>query len=301
MGLPKPFTVVRAQDQLEGAGFLVHRPFPSMALPDMDPFLLLDQMGPSDVAPGEAKGAPDHPHRGFETVTYMIEGLMEHRDSNGNHGRLGPGDVQWMTAGSGVIHSEMPQAEVMERGGRSHGLQLWVNLPAKDKMMAPRYQDIPSARIPEVDVPGGKVRVLSGSFQGTDAVIDTRIPIQYLHAILEAEGAVEVTIPDGHNGFAYVLSGALAAGETHVAEQHLVTLPAGVTTIKAGAAGASAVVLSGPPLREPVARYGPFVMNTREEIYQAVRDYQAGRFGTIPATMEHGERRPYLPGAESPE
>src|SRR5262245_9064223 len=140
--------IVNSVQTLEGEGFLVHRPFPSRILSDFDPFLLLDEMGPMDLGPGEAKGAPDHPHRGFETVTYMLSGRMEHGDSRGNRGRLGPGDVQWMTAGSGVVHSEMPEADFAARGGRMHGFQLWVNLPRRDKMMAPRYQEVPAAKIP---------------------------------------------------------------------------------------------------------------------------------------------------------
>ena len=138
--------VIPAIETFEGAGFLVHRPFPTRSLDRFDPFLLLDEMGPSDLGPGEAKGAPDHPHRGFETVTYLLSGRMEHRDSQGNHGRIGPGDVQWMTAGSGVVHSEMPDAQLAARGGRMHGFQLWVNLPAKDKMLRPRYQEVAGSR-----------------------------------------------------------------------------------------------------------------------------------------------------------
>src|SRR5215467_13218228 len=151
--------VVTAHKQREGGGFIVRRPFPGLGMPAVDPFLLLDRMGPYDAPPGEAQGAPDHPHRGFETVTYVLEGEMEHEDSAGNRGRLGPGDVQWMTAGAGVVHSEMPSAAFLERGGRMHGFQLWVNLPRRDKMIAPRYQDVPSARIPVAATRDGKVRV----------------------------------------------------------------------------------------------------------------------------------------------
>ncbi|MEP6994977.1 MAG: pirin family protein, partial [Acidobacteriota bacterium] len=168
--------VLSSVETLEGAGFLVHRPFPTSALDQFDPFLLLDEMGPMELAPGQAKGAPDHPHRGFETVTYLLSGEMEHRDSRGNHGRLTPGDVQWMTAGAGVVHSEMPAADFLARGGRMHGFQLWVNLPRRDKMMAPRYQEIPAARIPEATSADGAVavRVLAGEALGSRAVIDTR-------------------------------------------------------------------------------------------------------------------------------
>src|ERR1043165_7738861 len=168
--------IINSIETLEGEGFLVHRPFPTYALSDFDPFLLLDEMGPKDLAPGEARGAPDHPHRGFETVTYMLEGRMQHKDSKGNAGTLGPGDVQWMTAGAGVVHSEMPVAEFAESGGRLHGFQLWVNLPRRDKMMRPRYQEIPAAKIPTAQSEDGRVRVkvIAGEALGARAAIDTR-------------------------------------------------------------------------------------------------------------------------------
>jgi redox-sensitive bicupin YhaK (pirin superfamily) len=289
--------VVRAQDQLEGAGFLVHRPFPSMALPNMDPFLLFDQMGPKEVEAGEAKGAPDHPHRGFETVTYMIEGAMEHKDSHGHHGVLGPGDVQWMTAGSGVIHSEMPTGDVNDQGGTMHGIQLWVNLPAAQKMMDPRYQDVPSATIPEVKIDGGLVRVISGNFRGTTAVIDTIVPIRYLHVRLEAGASLMDDVPAGDNSFVYVLQGNLTVDDDAVPAKHLCHVDSHFAAT-AGAEGANFVVLSGKPIGEPVARYGPFVMTTRMEIQQALEDYHAGRFGSIPPELGGGDT--YLPGSEKP-
>src|SRR3954449_7128408 len=160
--------VVNSIETLEGGGFLVRRPFPTASFSDFDPFLLLDEMGPMDVAPGEAKGAPDHPHRGFETVTYMLSGEMEHKDSSGRSGQLRSGDVQWMTAGAGVVHAEMPSAEFMRTGGRMHGFQLWVNLPQRDKMIQPRYQEIPSSRIPKATSPDGlvSVGVIAGEAMG---------------------------------------------------------------------------------------------------------------------------------------
>jgi redox-sensitive bicupin YhaK (pirin superfamily) len=183
-------SVITAHRQTEGGGFVVRRPFPTGGLPLVDPFLLLDEMGPVDYAPGEAVGAPDHPHRGFETVTYVLEGEMEHQDSAGRRGALGPGDVQWMTAGRGVVHSEMPSRNVQQTGGRVHGFQLWVNLPARDKMMAPRYQEIGRAQIPVAESADGlaKVRVIAGEALGARAVIDTRTPIVYQHWTL-APGA----------------------------------------------------------------------------------------------------------------
>lgn len=288
--------VVTAQRQLEGGGFPVHRPFPSMALQMVDPFLLLDEMGPVDVGPREAKGAPDHPHRGFETVTMMLSGRLEHRDSHGQHGQLTPGDVQWMTAGQGVIHSEMPEQAFFEEGGRMHGIQLWVNLPAKDKMMEPRYQEIPAAKIPVAPIEGGEVRVLAGRFGDTEARIDTRTPITYLHVRLQEGASVPLARPEGHNAFVYILSGTLQVGDETVGAHQLALLD-GDREARAEK-DAEFLHITGKPLGEPVARYGPFVMNTRAEIQQAVEDYNAGRFGTIPA--QAGGGKPYLPGRETP-
>src|SRR5436853_4608580 len=174
--------VVNSIETLEGGGFLVRRPFPKPSFSEFDPFLLLDEMGPLELAPGEAKGAPDHPHRGFETVTYLLAGDMEHKDSRGHAGRLRAGDVQWMTAGAGVVHSEMPSREFMRAGGRMHGFQLWVNLPQRDKMMNPRYQEISNAQIPQATSLDGlvTVRVIAGEAMGQKAVIETRTPIIYL-------------------------------------------------------------------------------------------------------------------------
>src|SRR5258708_4003659 len=193
--------IVPAMQTYEGEGFLVHRPFPTRGLSDFDPFLLLDEMGPMDLKPAEAKGAPDHPHRGFETVTYMLEGRFEHRDSRGHSGKISPGDVQWMTAGGGVVHSEMPEEEFTRAGGRMHGLQLWVNLPKRDKMIEPRYQEVPAAKIPNAHSPDGKVsvRVIAGDALGAHAVIDTRIPILYLHFKLESGASITQRVPKSYN------------------------------------------------------------------------------------------------------
>src|SRR6266404_485196 len=201
--------IVNSIETLEGGGFLVRRPFPKASFSDFDPFLLLDEMGPMDVAPGEAKGAPDHPHRGFETVTYMLSGDMEHRDSQGHAGRLRSGDVQWMTAGAGVVHAEMPSAEFMRTGGRMHGFQLWVNLPQRDKMIKPRYQEIPSSRIPKATSPDGlvSVSVIAGEAMGEKAVIETRTPIIYLHYRIEPGGAAAQRVPGAYNAFGYVVEG----------------------------------------------------------------------------------------------
>src|SRR4051812_45005311 len=181
-GTVRPLSrLITSHRQREGGGFIVRRPFPSGSVEAIDPFLLIDEMGPATYAPGEAVGAPDHPHRGFETVTYMLEGEFEHEDSAGHRGKLGPGDVQWMTAGAGIVHSEEPSRAIRERGGRVHGFQIWVNLPARDKMMRPRYQEVPSSKIPRAATPDRKarVRVVAGEALGVRAVIETQRPIVY--------------------------------------------------------------------------------------------------------------------------
>ena len=273
-------SVIPAVATYEGAGFLVHRPFPTRSLSFVDPFLLLDEMGPADHGPNEAQGAPDHPHRGFETVTYMLEGEMAHRDSAGNAGTIGPGDVQWMTAGGGVIHSEMPSAAFQKKGGRMHGFQLWVNLPKRDKMMKPRYQEVPSAKIPAGEAEGVRVRVIAGESLGAKAVIDTRTPIFYLHATMKKGARLEQPVADAYRAMAYVISGGGRFGERgRTAAAHELVVFDGVGDLVVEAERElSVLLLGGVPIGEPVARYGPFVMNTEEEIRQAVRDFQAGTF-----------------------
>jgi hypothetical protein len=255
----------------------------------VDPFLLLDEMGPVDYAPGKAVGAPDHPHRGFETVTYVLAGEMEHEDSAGHKGGLGPGDVQWMTAGAGVVHSEMPSRRMVERGGRVHGFQIWVNLPARDKMMPPRYQEIPAAQIPEARTADGlaRVRVIAGEALGARAVIETRTPIVYQDWTLAPGALIETGIPEDHMACVYVFGGQARVGADGriLGDGEFAVLGEGDTVRLACDAGAHGdarlLLLAGVPLREPVARYGPFVMNTEAEIYRAFEDYQAGRMGQI--------------------
>lgn len=276
--------IVNSEETMEGEGFLVHRSFPTHALNQFDPFLLLDEMGPKDMPPGEAKGAPDHPHRGFETVTYMLSGSFEHKDSRGNSGRLAPGDVQWMTAGAGVIHSEMPEKEFAQKGGVLHGFQLWVNLPRRDKMMQPRYQDVPAGKIPVVQKDGVSVRVIAGESLGAKAVIDTRTPIMYLHFTLKAGAKISQPVPADYNVFAYVVEGRAALGGKEAKRGQVVTFAKDGDSVSIEAKDdASVLLIGGVPLGEPVARYGPFVMNTQDEIYQAIEDYRAGRMGTINA------------------
>lgn len=283
-----------AIETFEGEGFRVRRPFPIAVASEIDPFLLLDEMGPMDLGPGEAKGASDHPHRGFETVTYMLAGRMEHRDSQGNVGQLTPGDVQWMTAGAGVIHSEMPEETFLREGGRMHGLQLWVNLPSGDKLMQPRYQDIPASRIPVASSEDGGtlVRVIAGESMGKSAVIETRTPILYLHVTLKPGARFVQPVPLDFNVFAYIIDGSGMFGSSSVpatSGQMVVFESTGDEVVVTALEGASEdpskvldfVLIGGRPLNEPVARYGPFVMNTEEEIHQAITDFRNGTFGEI--------------------
>jgi redox-sensitive bicupin YhaK (pirin superfamily) len=290
MSHPRPVReIVTAHRQLEGGGFPVRRPFPTHGLDMVDPFLLLDEMGPVDWEPGEAVGAPDHPHRGFETVTYLLQGEFQHEDSAGHRGALKPGDVQWMTAGAGVVHSEMPAPSIIEEGGRVHGFQIWVNLPASNKMAAPRYQEVADADIPVARSEDGlaTVRVVAGEALGVTAVIDTHTPIVYQHWRLQPGASVEQPVPEDHNAFAYVFGGTalLGVNRRQVHDGQLAFFGQGVDVALRVAADASEsaelLLLAGVPLDEPVARYGPFVMNTKQEILQAFADHQAGRLGRI--------------------
>jgi hypothetical protein len=282
--------VVTAHRQLEGGGFPVRRPFPTAGLELVDPFLLLDEMGPVTWKPGEAIGAPDHPHRGFETVTYVLEGRVHHEDSEGHEGVIGPGDVQWMTAGAGLVHSEMPDREMLREGGPMHGFQLWVNLPRAHKMMTPRYQEVPRERIPTKTSDDGlvTVRVIAGTSMGKEAVIDTQIPITYLHFTVRPGGAIVQELPRALSAFVYVFEGAGEVGAQAVSDGQMAILRHDRDDVRLAVPEDAkrpmeALLIAGEPLREPVARYGPFVMNTRDEIVQALEDYRAGRMGKIRA------------------
>jgi quercetin 2,3-dioxygenase len=281
--------VLTAARQLEGGGFEVRRPFPGRVVDQLDPFLLVDEMGPADFAPGQAKGAPDHPHRGFETVTYLLSGELEHRDSAGHAGRLGPGDVQWMTAGGGVVHGELPSAKLLREGGRLHGFQIWVNLPRREKRTPARYQDLRAEAIPSAETPDRKVRarVIAGEALGAHAPTRTHTPILYLHLSLRPGGRLVQPVPDGWNALAYVFDGTARVGaERRLARSgELVVLQrtGGPVAIEAEESGhpAEVLLLAGEPIGEPVARYGPFVMNTEDEIAEAIEDYRSGRMGAI--------------------
>jgi quercetin 2,3-dioxygenase len=282
--------IVNSIETLEGGGSLVRRPFPKPTFSEFDPFLLLDEMGPMTVGPNQAKGAPDHPHRGFETVTYMLSGEMEHKDSHGHAGKLGPGDVQWMTAGAGVVHSEMPSAAFQRSGGTMHGFQLWVNLPRENKLMRPRYQEIQSVNIPTATTDDGlvSVRVIAGESLGVHAVIETVTPIIYLHFTLKPGASIVQSVPRSLNTFAYIVNGEglFGAENERVQDGQMVMFKSDGDSVTIANPADSRqplelLLIGGVPLNEPVARYGPFVMNTEQEIYQAIQDYQAGRMGEI--------------------
>jgi quercetin 2,3-dioxygenase len=285
--------IVTAHSQTEGGGFVVRRPLPTQGFELADPFLLIDEMGPVEYAPGEAIGAPDHPHRGFETVTYVLDGEMEHEDSAGHRGVLGPGDVQWMTAGAGIIHSEMPTARVRQGGGRAHGFQIWVNLPARLKMMQPRYQELPAGRIPGASTPDGRarVRLVAGEALGVKAAIETQTPIVYQDWSLDDGADVTLPLAADHHALVYVFQGEVGVGDDARAARsgQLVVLGDGdAVRLRGAPGGGRLLLLAGVPIGEPVARYGPFVMNTPAELEAAFRDYRSGRMGEITRTARLG-------------
>ncbi len=320
--------IVTARRQVEGEGFVVRRPFPGMDLSLADPFLLLDHMGAVEYAPGEAKGAPWHPHRGFETVTYMIDGAFEHEDSTGGGGLITDGATQWMTAGAGILHSELPPQEMVTKGGLFHGVQLWVNLPAAQKWAAPAYQDIRAGDVTLLSSAdgGALVRIIAGALDGHEGLNSwrslrsrgpvapqatssllaplvspdaarhgpgvTQTPIVYAHATLAAGARLATPWPADFNALVYVLSGRGYAGPERrpLDEGQLAVFGPGDAVTVEAASQWEILLLGGLPIHEPVARYGPFVMNTRAEIIQAVEDYQAGRLGTIPPTSRHLHR-----------
>jgi len=277
--------VVPAAAQLEGGGFLVHRPIPARGLEQVDPFLLLDELGPTDVEPGNAVGAPDHPHKGFEVITYTISGEWEHRDSHGNHGILGPGEAQYMTAGSGLVHSEMPTDAFQRTGGPRHGFQIWVNLARADKTMAPRYKDVKRDTIPVVHpAEGVTARVLAGDVFGAEGPVHSVTPWIYVHVTLGPGARVEQPVPAGWTATAYVFGGAGRTGTRELRRGDYAIFADDGETIaleNAGAEPLEALLLSARPIREPMVRYGPFVMNSVEEIRQAFEDFRRGRFGEI--------------------
>jgi quercetin 2,3-dioxygenase len=295
-------SVTTAPSGFEGEGFPVRRAFAGVSLADLDPFVHLDQMGEVEYAPGEPKGTPWHPHRGFETVTYMIDGVFEHEDSNGGGGVITNGDTQWMTAGNGILHIEKPPESLVVSGGLFHGLQLWVNLPSRSKMVAPRYQDIRGASVALLSSPdgGALVRLIAGDLDGHSGPGVTHTPITIVHATIQPGAEIDLPWRPDYNALVYVLSGAGYVGleRRPLGIGQLAVLGAG-DGIRLGADRAQdsrspamdVYVMGGRPIREPVAHYGPFVMNTADELVKAFEDYRAGRLGSIPAdAFEAGAR-----------
>jgi len=269
-----------------GNGFPVRTVF-SYRDTKLNPFLLLDYAGPARFEPStEPRGVDWHPHRGFETVSIAYEGEVEHEDSAGNRGRIGPGDVQWMTAGAGILHKEMHGREFAKRGGNFEMVQLWVNLPAKSKMTPPRYQDLVDSDIPSVGISGGgRVRVIAGEFEGTKGPAKTFTPINLWDLRLPAGASANLRLPEGHTTALFVLKGkTLLNGKETAGEAELALFErAGEELSVKAETDTTILVLDGKPIYEPVVGYGPFVMNTQQEIHQAIADYQEGRLGSIPA------------------
>ena len=287
-------SVTVAPQGFEGEGFPVRRAFAGVDLADLDPFVHMDQMGEVEYAPGEPKGTPWHPHRGFETVTYMIDGIFEHEDSNGGGGVITDGDTQWMTAGAGILHIEKPPEHLVMSGGLFHGVQLWVNLPKAQKWAPARYQDL---RADEVGLlttadAGALIRVIAGSLGGHRGPGDTYTPIAYSHVSVDPGARLDLPWDPGFNALVYVLAGDGFAGPERrpIGTGQLAVFGPGDAIRMEAAPEQEArhpvldlLVLGGRPIGEPVAWYGPFVMNTREELAQAFEDYQAGKLGSIPA------------------
>jgi quercetin 2,3-dioxygenase len=282
-----------APSGLEGEGFPVRRAFAGATIAELDPFIHMDQMGEIEYAPGEPKGTPWHPHRGFETVTYIIDGTFDHQDSNGGGGRITNGDTQWMTAGAGILHIEAPPEQLVASGGLFHGIQLWVNLPRANKWNPPQYQDIRARESALLTTPdgGSLLRVIAGDLDGHAGPGSTFTPITLVHATVSPGAAVKIPWRADFNALAYVLAGSGTAGaeKRPVRMGQLVVYGPGdsltfeAVTTRSASPDLEVLLLGGQPIREPVVQYGPFVMNTQEEIAQAFEDYQAGRLGTVPA------------------
>jgi quercetin 2,3-dioxygenase len=293
-------SITTAPTGFEGEGFPVRRAFAGVDLRHLDPFIHMDQMGEVEYAPGEPKGTPWHPHRGFETVTYIIDGEFAHSDSNGGGGLITNGDTQWMTAGSGLLHIETPPEHLVASGGVFHGFQLWVNLPRTLKLTPPRYQDIRAGKVALLSSPdgGALLRVIAGDVAGHPGPGITHTPISLVHATLAPGASLTLPWQPEYNALVYVMAGKGSVGAKgrpiHIGQ--LAVFGAGDTITVAADANQESrspqmdvLILGGQPIREPVAAYGPFVMNTRAELVQAFEDYQAGRLGTIP--VAHGDVR----------
>ncbi len=293
-------SITDAPSGLEGEGFPVRRAFAGVSVSDLDPFIHMDQMGEVEYAPGEPKGTPWHPHRGFETVTYMIDGTFQHQDSIGGGGLITNGSTQWMTAGSGILHIERPTEQLIATGGLFHGIQLWVNLPAAAKWVDPRYQNLEAEDVVLLTSPdgGALVRIIAGDVAGQRGPGSTHTPISLVHVTVQPGAELTLPWPNEFNALLYVLAGNGSVGTDArpIHSGQLVVHGSGdVISLRADAAQDSrhpaleVLILGGQPIGEPVVAHGPFVMNTRDELVQAFEDYQAGRLGTIPADhIGHG-------------
>jgi quercetin 2,3-dioxygenase len=260
----------------------VMRPLPGADIDVLGPFLLLDHFGPKRIAPGDFGGLNPHPHRGFETVTLILEGAMEHQDSSGGHGVIRPGGVQWMTAASGIVHAEYHEREFARRGGTLHGIQLWVNLPARFKMEPPKYQDLPSERVPVIESGGARVRVVAGTLLGAQGPAKTYTPLTVAHLILAAGAQLRLPVPAEQVAGVYAIRGSGSAGGRQFRALTLIEFEnSGDTIVISATEPAELLLLAGEPIDEPVVAWGPFVMNTSEEILQARKDFAAGRMGTL--------------------
>lgn len=280
------FQVIDGNKKAVGDGFQVTSPMPGPRIRQLSPFLLIDHIGPMTVPPSEkALGSPPHPHRGFETVTIMYHGVLAHRDTAGHAGDIGPGDVQWMTAGSGLLHEELYGKEFTRQGGTLELVQLWVNMPKKDKMVPANYQDIPSAAIKTLPTPDGKgtIRVIAGNYEGVSGPATTFSPMTMLDVHLTAGADFTLTLPADYNVGLYVVKGEVSLnGNRPATTQQLVVLGWDSPAVQIAASADSIVlVLAGEPIEEPLATYGPFVMNTNRELVQAIDDYEAGAMGTF--------------------
>jgi redox-sensitive bicupin YhaK (pirin superfamily) len=285
--LRRVFQVIDGNKKLVGDGFDVTSPMPGPRIRQLSPYLLIDHIGPMQIAPTDTPlGSPPHPHRGFETVTVVYDGYLAHRDTADHDGTIGPGDVQWMTAGAGLRHAEMYDREFAQRGGTLELLQLWVNMPKADKLVPPKYQELRAAAIPSVPVPGGKgdIRVIAGSYEGVTGPADTFSPLTLLDLHLAAGADFVLTLPAAYNVGLYVARGeVLINGDRSAKTQQLVVLGWNSTDVQITASADSLVlVMAGEPIEEPLATYGPFVMNTNEELMAAIADFESGNMGKFP-------------------
>ena len=290
-------SITTAPQGYEGEGFPVRRAFAGVDAASLDPFIHMDEMGAVEYAPFEPRGTDWHPHRGFETVTYIIDGAFQHQDSHGGGGLITNGATQWMTAGGGILHIETPPEELVVTGGLFHGIQLWVNLPARDKMVEPAYQNLDGDRVTLLSSPdgGGLLRLIAGDVSGHRGPGSTRTPITFAHATVAAGAELAVAWPREFNGLVYVLSGrgSIGVNRRPVAAGQLAVLGPGDAITIAADGDLDVLLLGGRPIQEPVAKYGPFVMNTRAELAQAVEDFRAGRLGQVPPNG----LRPYRGGS----